>query len=38
VPGFGKIEYQFLVNGKGSVEIKYESRKAGTRTAVADLK
>ncbi len=37
VPGFGKIEYQFLVNGSGSVEIKYESRKAGTRKATIAL-
>jgi len=29
VPGFGKVEYQFLVSGKGSVDIKFESRKAG---------
>ncbi|MCU0366114.1 MAG: M14 family metallopeptidase [Bacteroidales bacterium] len=30
VPGFGKVDYQFLVSGKGSVEIKFESRKAGS--------
>jgi hypothetical protein len=30
VPGFGKVDYQFLVNGKGSIDVKYESRKAGT--------
>ena len=30
VPGFGKIEHQFLVSGKGEVTIKYESRFAGS--------
>ncbi len=30
VPGSGKIEYQFLVSGKGSIDLKFESRKAGT--------
>lgn len=29
VPGFGKVEYQFLVSGKGTITIEYESRKAG---------
>ena len=29
VPGFGKVEYQFLVEGKGSVTLKYESRHGG---------
>jgi hypothetical protein len=38
VPGQGKIEYQFLVNGKGSIDIKYESRKAGTITQNVELK
>jgi hypothetical protein len=38
VPGQGKIEYQFLVSGKGSVDIKYESRKAGTITQNVALK
>jgi hypothetical protein len=38
VPGMGKIEYQFLVNGKGSVTVKYESRKAGTITKNIPLK
>jgi len=38
VPGFGKVEYQFIVSGKGSVEIKYESRKAGTRKTTTELK
>jgi hypothetical protein len=38
VPGFGKIEYQFLVSGKGSVDIRFESRKAGTITQTVPLK
>jgi hypothetical protein len=38
VPGFGKVEYQFLVSGKGEIEIKYESRKAGTVSKVVALK
>jgi hypothetical protein len=38
VPGSGKIEYQFLVSGKGSVDVKYESTKAGTITKNIPLK
>ena len=30
VPGFGKVEYQFLVQGKGEITVRYESRHAGT--------
>ncbi len=30
VPGFGKVEYQFLVAGKGEIDVRYESRHAGT--------
>jgi hypothetical protein len=29
VPGFGKVEHQFLISGKGKVTIKYNSRHAG---------
>ena len=29
VPGFGKVEYQFLVSGSGPVTIRYRSRHAG---------
>ena len=29
VPGFGKIEHQFLVEGKGDVVVKYSSRHTG---------
>jgi hypothetical protein len=38
VPGMGKVDYQFLVSGKGSVNIKYESRKAGMITKNVQLK
>lgn len=30
VPGFGKEEYEFLIEGKGTLQIEYTSRKAGT--------
>jgi len=30
VPGFGKIEHQFLISGNGEITIKYQSRHAGT--------
>ena len=30
VPGFGKTDYQFLVQGKGEITVRYESRHAGT--------
>ena len=29
VPGFGKVEHQFLVEGKGEVTLRYESRHGG---------
>lgn len=29
VPGFGYVDYQFLVSGKGELKISFESRKAG---------
>ncbi len=38
VPGFGKVEYQFLVTGKGSMEIKYHSRFGGKITQKVQLK
>ncbi|MEA1886481.1 MAG: M14 family metallopeptidase [Bacteroidota bacterium] len=38
VPGFDKIEYQFLVNGKGKAVINFQSRKAGSKTIEVDLK
>lgn len=30
VPGFGKEEFEFLVEGKGTIEIEYSSKKAGS--------
>jgi len=30
VPGFGKVEYQFLVEGRGGVTVRYVSRHGGT--------
>ena len=38
VPGSGKVEYQFLVSGRGDVEIKFASRKAGTVSKTVALK
>jgi hypothetical protein len=37
VPGLGKVEYRFLISGKGKVNIEYESRKAGKRSFQTDL-
>ncbi|MBN1569428.1 MAG: hypothetical protein JXA73_16400 [Acidobacteria bacterium] len=38
VPGFGKIEHQFLVEGEGEITIRYESRHGGKLMKVANLK
>jgi hypothetical protein len=38
VPGFGKVEHQFLVEGKGEVTVSYESRHAGKLTQTIQLK
>lgn len=37
VPGFGKVEHQFLVEGKGELTIRYESRHAGKLTRTIQL-
>ncbi len=37
VPGFGKVEHQFLVEGKGEVTVSYESRHAGNRSQTIKL-
>ncbi|MDP2914151.1 MAG: M14 family metallopeptidase [Candidatus Aminicenantes bacterium] len=37
VPGFGKIEHEFLVEGRGSITISYESRHAGKLTKTVKL-
>lgn len=31
VPGFGHVEYEFMISGRGNVNIAYHSRKAGRR-------
>jgi hypothetical protein len=38
VPGFSKVEYQFLVSGKGNLEINYNSVKAGIIKKEVSLK
>ncbi len=38
VPGFGKVEHQFLVSGKGTIKIIYKSRHAGQITKSIELK
>lgn len=37
VPGFGKVEHQFLIQGKGEVIVRYESRHAGKLTRTFKL-
>jgi hypothetical protein len=34
----GKVEYQFLISGRGDIEIRYESRKAGSVSKTVTLK
>ncbi len=38
IPGFGKVEHQFLISGKGSITVKYESRFGGKITKAVQLK
>jgi len=38
VPGFGKVEHQFLVSGKGKISVKYTSRFGGKITKTVELK
>ncbi len=38
VPGFGKIEHQFLVEGKGEIRVSYESRHGGKLAKTVALK
>ncbi len=38
VPGGGKVDYQFLVSGSGTLTVTYSSAKAGTRTATVAVK
>jgi hypothetical protein len=37
VPGFGYVEYEFLVSGRGRVMVNYNSRKAGKKELEIDL-
>jgi hypothetical protein len=37
VPGFGKVEHQFLISGQGPVEINYSSRWAGNLSKTVEL-
>lgn len=37
VPGFGKIEHEFLIEGKGEVTLRYESRHGGKLTKTVKL-
>ena len=37
VPGFGTVEFEFLISGKGKVEFDYESRKAGRKKLEVEL-
>jgi len=37
VPGFGKVEHEFLVEGRGPITISYESRHAGKLTKTVKL-
>jgi hypothetical protein len=37
IPSFGKLEYQFLVSGKGKLNIRYHSDKATDRTKEIEL-
>ena len=38
VPGFGKVEHEFLIEGKGAVTIRYESRWAANVSKTVELK
>ena len=38
VPGFSTVEYEFIVEGKGTVQIDYKSRKAKNSYIVVNLK
>jgi hypothetical protein len=38
VPGFGKVEHEFLVEGDGEITVRYSSRHAGSLTQTTQLK
>ncbi|MFA5816081.1 MAG: hypothetical protein WC865_10715 [Bacteroidales bacterium] len=37
IPSFGRLEYQFLVSGKGKLKLEYHSEKATDRTKEIEL-
>jgi len=37
VPGNGKVEFQFLISGEGTLTLNYESRKAGKLQKTVEL-
>ena len=37
VPGDGKVEFEFLVSGKGEMTVAYQSQKAGKATRTVAL-
>ncbi len=37
VPGFGKVDLQFLVSGNGNLELSYKSRHAGRKKVIVKL-
>ena len=37
VPGFGKVEHEFLVEGKGEITVRYASRHGGKLTKTVKL-
>jgi hypothetical protein len=37
VPGFGKIEHEFLISGKGPIKLQYKSRFGGKITKTVKL-
>jgi hypothetical protein len=37
VPGFGKVEHEFLVSGSGSLTVAYQSRHAGNLSKTVTL-
>ena len=37
IPGFGKVEYQFLISGKGTITVDYSSLKAKDQRLEVEL-
>ena len=38
VPGFSKVKYQFIVEGKGDIQLSYNSRHGGKLSKTLNLK